>query len=346
MGSRCSSSTACRWTTSTQYNIATQQPLNGGTIFPPNPLSRPQPRRHREHRDPEGRQLRRDLRVAGGPGRHSDHDQEGAAGSDEVLAAQLAGRWTSTPSCPALQTEYGQGSGGVAETCVPSTDPALIGCGPQVSTASYGPKLAAGTPVYDHANEIFQHGYTTDNNLTVSGGSDRTQFFLSGGYNYDRGIVIGNNNHYRRISVRFNGESADHRQAEGRRERRLQQRLRRLRAEPERHRRPAARRLAHAARVQQPAVPRSDLRPAAELPVPESRAGHRAGQPRLRQPVLHGQREARDVQRVPHVRRHQRGMGADLVAQVQRNAWPRLLQRRAVRGAGRSATATAHRRRA
>ena len=39
----------------------------------------------------------------------------------------------------------------------------------------------------------------------MSGGSDRTTFFLSGAYSYDRGIVVGPNNKYRRIAVRFNG---------------------------------------------------------------------------------------------------------------------------------------------
>jgi TonB-linked SusC/RagA family outer membrane protein len=105
---------------------------------------------------------------------------------------------------PALQTEYGLGTQGRPETCVPSTDPSLQNCSPDFS-GSYGPKLPAGIPVYDHADEMFRSGYATDNTLTISGGSDRTQFLLSGGYSYNRGIVVGDNNHYRRISVRFNG---------------------------------------------------------------------------------------------------------------------------------------------
>jgi TonB-dependent SusC/RagA subfamily outer membrane receptor len=92
---------------------------------------------------------------------------------------------------PALQTEYGLGTAGSPELCVPSTDPALLNCSTQVSSRSFGPKLAPGTPVYDHASEPFRTGYTTDNTLTVSGGSESTQFFLSGGYSYNRGIVVG-----------------------------------------------------------------------------------------------------------------------------------------------------------
>jgi hypothetical protein len=58
--------------------------------------------------------------------------------------------------------------------------------------------------VYDHSDEIFQSGWTTDNALSVSGGNDRTQFYLSGNYSYRRGIVVGDRNHFRRIAVRLN----------------------------------------------------------------------------------------------------------------------------------------------
>jgi TonB-linked SusC/RagA family outer membrane protein len=105
---------------------------------------------------------------------------------------------------PALQTEYGLGTQGSPEVCAPSTDPSLLDCRTG-TTGSYGPKLPASTPVYDHADEMFRNGLATDNTLTLSGGSDQTQFFLSGGYSYNRGIVVGDNNHYRRISVRANG---------------------------------------------------------------------------------------------------------------------------------------------
>jgi TonB-linked SusC/RagA family outer membrane protein len=189
----------------TQYNLATQQPLNGGTVFPPNPLISLNPD------DIENIEILK--------GASSGAIYGSRAGQGVILITTKKGRPGQTKyslrssislsdhtQLPALQTEFGQGSGGVAETCVPSSDPALVGCGPQVSTSSYGPKIAAGTPIYDHATEIFRQGFTTDNTLTVSGGSDRTQFFLSGGYNYDRGIIVGDNSHYRRISVRFNGD--------------------------------------------------------------------------------------------------------------------------------------------
>ena len=64
---------------------------------------------------------------------------------------------------PALQTKYGLGTGGASPGCVPSSDPALVNCGVSFGSAgSWGPLLAAGTPVYDHAAEMFQTGYQTD----------------------------------------------------------------------------------------------------------------------------------------------------------------------------------------
>ncbi|HEY7634441.1 MAG TPA: SusC/RagA family TonB-linked outer membrane protein [Gemmatimonadales bacterium] len=104
---------------------------------------------------------------------------------------------------PEFQRKYGLGSGGVSPSCVPGGETNCIV--PFAQAGSWGPVLAPGTPTFDHSNEMFQDGYTTDNTLTMSGGNERTTFYLSGGYNYDRGIITGPNSHYRRIAVRFNG---------------------------------------------------------------------------------------------------------------------------------------------
>ncbi len=107
---------------------------------------------------------------------------------------------------PALQRKYGLGTGGAATPCRSSDDPALQGCAVGFGAAgSWGPELAAGTATFDHAGEMFDGGLQTDNTLTISGGNDRTTFFLSGSYNYNNGIIVGPNNNYQRISVRFNG---------------------------------------------------------------------------------------------------------------------------------------------
>jgi TonB-linked SusC/RagA family outer membrane protein len=104
---------------------------------------------------------------------------------------------------PEFQHKYGLGTGGAAPSCVPGGE---TNCFVGFSEAgSWGPLLAPGTPIFDHSAEMFQDGYVTDNTLTMSGGNERTTFYLSGGYNYDRGYIVGPNSHYRRIAIRFNG---------------------------------------------------------------------------------------------------------------------------------------------
>jgi TonB-linked SusC/RagA family outer membrane protein len=103
---------------------------------------------------------------------------------------------------PEFQTTYGLGSGGTPPACVTGGE---TNCRVGFSQAgSWGPRLT-GVPTFDHSAEMFRTGYTTDDALTISGGSERTTFLLSGEYNDDRGIVSGPNNSYRRISAHFNG---------------------------------------------------------------------------------------------------------------------------------------------
>lgn len=53
---------------------------------------------------------------------------------------------------------------------------------------------------YDYQNEIFRSAQGTDNNLSVSGGNDRTQYFVSASYMKNQGIVNGVD--FRRYGVR------------------------------------------------------------------------------------------------------------------------------------------------
>jgi TonB-linked SusC/RagA family outer membrane protein len=99
------------------------------------------------------------------------------------------------PNIP-LQTKYGQGNN--FET------PAVCGgfnC--NLPSVSWGPVIPAGTPVFNHEKEIFDTGHTFDNNLSMSGGNDRTSFYLSGGLTAQDGTVVGPNNRYNRASVRL-----------------------------------------------------------------------------------------------------------------------------------------------
>jgi TonB-linked SusC/RagA family outer membrane protein len=89
---------------------------------------------------------------------------------------------------PELQTRYGQGVNGDAYT----------GNIPW----SWGPKLDSSTPTFDHAGELFETGNVFENNLTLSGGSESTTYYLSlSRYNQD-GTIKGKNSDYQRTAVR------------------------------------------------------------------------------------------------------------------------------------------------
>ena len=66
------------------------------------------------------------------------------------------------------------------------------------------PALTNTSPVtrYDYQDYIFRTGIGTDNNISISGGSDRTKYYLSGSYFYNQGIV--KNTDFQRFSFRAN----------------------------------------------------------------------------------------------------------------------------------------------
>jgi TonB-linked SusC/RagA family outer membrane protein len=55
---------------------------------------------------------------------------------------------------------------------------------------------------YDYQDYIFQNALGTDNNISISGGNDKTKYFVSGSYFYNQGIV--KNTDFQRYSVRAN----------------------------------------------------------------------------------------------------------------------------------------------
>ena len=65
------------------------------------------------------------------------------------------------------------------------------------------PTTAAGT--YDHASELYTTGHSYDNTLAISGGSEKTTFYLSLGASNQNGYIVGNNDAYKRYTVRLNG---------------------------------------------------------------------------------------------------------------------------------------------
>src|SRR5574338_1134277 len=96
-----------------------------------------------------------------------------------------------------LQRTYGRGQNGSAGAAACSGP----GCYPTSST--WGPKVPAGTPTYDHWNEAFSTGHTFDNVLTVGGGDDRRTFYLSAGNTFQNGTIIGDHDKYNRTSGRL-----------------------------------------------------------------------------------------------------------------------------------------------
>ena len=66
------------------------------------------------------------------------------------------------------------------------------------------PSLLNSYPVsrYDYQDYIFRTAYGTDNNVSVSGGTDKTKYYVSGSYFYNQGIV--ENTDFRRYSFRAN----------------------------------------------------------------------------------------------------------------------------------------------
>lgn len=66
------------------------------------------------------------------------------------------------------------------------------------------PAITTTTPVtrYDYQDYIFRNANGTDNNISVSGGTDKTKYYVSGSYFYNQGIV--RNTDFQRYSFRSN----------------------------------------------------------------------------------------------------------------------------------------------
>src|SRR5260370_17906936 len=83
---------------------------------------------------------------------------------------------------------FGQGSDGIA--------PAPGGCGKPsggICRRSWGPVLTAGSPVFDHSHEGYKTGSAFENAMTISGGNDRTTFYLSAENNHHDRMFLGPN---------------------------------------------------------------------------------------------------------------------------------------------------------
>lgn len=69
---------------------------------------------------------------------------------------------------------------------------------------SWGSRVDANTPIYDNIGDFFQNSGAWDTNLSISGGSKNSNFFLSGSF-YDQDGIIPTTG-YTKTTFRFNGE--------------------------------------------------------------------------------------------------------------------------------------------
>jgi len=96
-----------------------------------------------------------------------------------------------------VQRKYGVGSLGVSSNC------ATVNCAINSNFFSWGPAIAAGTPTYDHGAEMFETGHTIDNALSISGGNERTTFYLSVSELNQDGFIVSNTDRYERYTARL-----------------------------------------------------------------------------------------------------------------------------------------------
>jgi TonB-linked SusC/RagA family outer membrane protein len=100
-----------------------------------------------------------------------------------------------------LQTKYGHGSNGDPATCDAN---AAVSLDCFTSNATWGPAIAAGTPVYNHFDELFNTGHNWNSTMELSGGNDKTLYFVSGSLDNNHGDVTGPNDWYKKNTVRVN----------------------------------------------------------------------------------------------------------------------------------------------
>ena len=132
--------------------------------------------------------------------------KSGQAGSTRATLSSSVGYDQVTQLVP-LQRQFGQGLVG---------EPIGLPGRVFASTVSYGPRLADTVQTFNHAEEIYGSGLRMENNLTISGGGDRTTYFLGAGRTTQDGVIEGNQN-FNRTSIRLKGSHffADNIQASG-----------------------------------------------------------------------------------------------------------------------------------
>ncbi|HXE83862.1 MAG TPA: TonB-dependent receptor, partial [Gemmatimonadales bacterium] len=90
-------------------------------------------------------------------------------------------------------------TGGVSTNCF------TVNCQIQNGFFSWGPRIPDSVPTFDHGAEMFENGKTLENSLSISGGNDRTTFYLSMSTHNQDGFIVANTDRYERYTARFSG---------------------------------------------------------------------------------------------------------------------------------------------
>jgi TonB-linked SusC/RagA family outer membrane protein len=107
-----------------------------------------------------------------------------------------------------VQRRFGVGALGVnalGDTVPISSQCFTTNCQISSNFFSWGPEIPTGTPTYDHGAEMFETGHVIDNALSISGGNDRTTFYLSASQLNQDGFIVQNRDTYERYTARFSG---------------------------------------------------------------------------------------------------------------------------------------------
>jgi TonB-linked SusC/RagA family outer membrane protein len=98
-----------------------------------------------------------------------------------------------------VQQRFTSGVDGAPTPCYRDRTP---GC--THNNPNWGPRIAEGTPVYNHARDLFETGTMWDNTLTMSGGTEATTFYMSLSSLNHNGFIAGDADQYHRRTVRLN----------------------------------------------------------------------------------------------------------------------------------------------
>src|SRR6266480_2738584 len=96
-----------------------------------------------------------------------------------------------------VQRKYGVGSLGVSSNCF------TVNCSINSNFFSWGPAIPDSVPTYDHGAEMFETGRTVDNALSISGGNERTTFYMSVSELNQDGFIVGDLDRYERYTARL-----------------------------------------------------------------------------------------------------------------------------------------------